>query len=1003
MKTPDRGARVGARGRLLVVASLLAGSALSAVAFLQVRHMETARLQGDLDRAAAVQTAEIRSELATSFLALESLRAFYHASREVERGEFREFAARLLRSVPSFRALGWAPRVPAAGREAVEGAGRRDGLPGFRFTEPSGTGGLAPAAGRPEYFPVCYVEPVAGNEPMAGLDLASDPVLGQALAGAASSGETAAERWVRPLRHPGGEPELLLLLPVYRTGSARDTPRARTENLAGFFLGVVSVGDLVDHALAPLSGEAADFLLEDLSGPTAERLLARRAPATGSERAGAGPGAGKGPPGLSGVSSRLDFPVATRRWSLVCVPSAGFLREHGRGPSHLVLLLGLLGTCLAAAVIEVTARGRARLAGANDEMRREIRERRKVEADLTSSERRFRTLVQSAPVGIGLAGADGTRILENDALCRILGMAPGGPQPDNVSRFFLDPEDFSRIMESVRSSGSVDVREARMLRADGTPFLATLTTALHPAGDAVQVLTVLEDVTARKEVEETLRMLDTAVAQSSDGIIVVDSQGLTRFCNPAWARMHGYEPEELLGKPLTVYHSEAQFEQEVVPFARRLNRTGSALGEMGHLRRDGTTFPTLMSSTVMKDASGRNLGFITIAADITEKRRWEEDMAKVQRLESLGILAGGIAHDFNNILTAVLSNISMARVFGNPAEDISEMLQDAEMATLRARGLTQQLLSFARGGAPVKRPLCIARLLKETVRFSLSGSNVDCEFDLPEDLWTVEADDGQIGQVVQNLVINADQAMAEGGVVRVGAENVNLEEGDVGRLPTGHYVKISVRDQGSGIPEKLLSKIFDPFFTTKEKGRGLGLATTFSIVNRHGGHIRVTSQAGEGTRFEVFLPAAPETVSGAARGAAAPARGSGRLLLIDDEEAIRKSTGEMLRRLGYEVATAREGREAIDLYRQALGTGKRFDAVIVDLTIPGGMGGREAVREMRQLDPGLRAVASSGYSDSAVMASHREHGFCEVVSKPYEMRDLADKLAKVLSCAPEQA
>lgn len=393
---------------------------------------------------------------------------------------------------------------------------------------------------------------------------------------------------------------------------------------------------------------------------------------------------------------------------------------------------------------------------------------------------------------------------------------------------------------------------------------------------------------------------------------------------------------------------------------------------------------------------GRDETAIVIVRDITEQKEIREELAKRERLDSLGVLAGGLAHDFNNLLTAILANISMAKMYGDLQEDAFQMLTDAEKASLRAKRLTQQLLAFSKGGAPTKKTVCISKVLRDTTDFVLSGSNVKCDYAFPDDLWPVEADEGQIDQVIQNLVINADQAMPGGGTLSVSCENVTLGRNDLPDATGGRFVRISFADEGTGIPDKHLPKVFDPFFTTKRKGSGLGLATSFSIVQNHGGHIRVESSLGEGTTFHVYLRASDKPVEPPKTPPAKNIRGHGRVLLVDDEEIIRRSAGGLLRRLGYEVDMAEDGSAAIRLFRRAVKENRPFDAVIMDLTIPGGMGGEDTVQELKKIDPAAKVVVSSGYSNDAVLSRYEEYGFCAAVTKPWRVEELSEALERAI-------
>lgn len=389
--------------------------------------------------------------------------------------------------------------------------------------------------------------------------------------------------------------------------------------------------------------------------------------------------------------------------------------------------------------------------------------------------------------------------------------------------------------------------------------------------------------------------------------------------------------------------------------------------------------------------------------DITDRKKMEEELLKTSKLESVSVLAGGIAHDFNNILTILLGNISLARVLVNSEDKIYQKLMQIENATLQAKDLTMQLLTFAKGGTPLKEIVSIGKIIKESAAFALSGSNVRCEFDIPGDLWLLEIDVGQFTQVINNLVINADQAMSEGGIIKIRAENVTVAENQVLPIKAGDYVKISIADQGLGIPEENLQKIFDPYFTTKSGGSGLGLATSYSIIMKHGGYITLESKTGAGTTFYIYLPASVHNILSKNEENQPFFSGKGRILVMDDQAEIRRVLGEMLTLLGYEADFAKDGEEAIELYQGANELGYPFDAVIMDLTIPGGMGGKEAVRRLHEHNPNVKVIVSSGYSNDPVMANFSEYGFQDFVSKPYCVEDLSKVLHKVIVDAAAEA
>jgi PAS domain S-box-containing protein len=470
----------------------------------------------------------------------------------------------------------------------------------------------------------------------------------------------------------------------------------------------------------------------------------------------------------------------------------------------------------------------------------------------------------------------------------------------------------------------------------------------------------------------------------------------------------GWKQEDATGKPLKdIFNiiNEETGEQVENPVANVI-REGIVVGLANHsvlIAKDGTKKPIADSGAPIKDDKGNIIGVVLVFRDITEQRKMEQELQKIQKLESIGILAGGIAHDFNNILTAILGNISLAKMEANPGDEIYERLVEAEKASLQAKNLTQQLLTFSKGGAPIKKTESITEVIKDSAEFALRGSNVKCEFFLPNDIWPVEVDKGQISQVINNLIINADQAMPGGGIIKVRVENLVVTspplegQGWVSAehaipLKDGKYVKIEIEDEGIGIPKEYLPKIFDPYFTTKQKGSGLGLATSYSIIKRHDGYIAVESELGVGTTFYIYLPASSKQIL-----TERPILGKGRILVMDDEKVVRDVTGILLKHIGYDVEFAKDGVEAIELYKKAEESKQPFDAVIVDLTVQGGMGGEQMIKKLLEIDPNVKAIVSSGYSTDAIMSNFKQYGFSGVVAKPYRIAELSETLYKVIN------
>ena len=543
---------------------------------------------------------------------------------------------------------------------------------------------------------------------------------------------------------------------------------------------------------------------------------------------------------------------------------------------------------------------------------------------------------------------------------------------------------------------------------DGRAFYIKGYPVRDEKGNVTGAIEVTLDITARKRAEDALARekehLAITLASIGDGVIVTDTIGTITFINAAAEKLTGWRQSDAFGQQLehvfTLIHAETRMPYEnPLEAVRRISVPASLPTGAILLSRDGTERLIAASGAPIKGPDGKTIGMIIVFRDVTEKHRLEEEIIKSQKLESIGVLAGGIAHDFNNFLTAIIGNASLARLSMSAQDKSYGVLSDIEKAATRARKLTQQLLTFSKGGSPVKRITPLGDTIRDTVSFALTGSNVSSTFDMPDDLSPVDADTDQISHAVNNIVINAREAMPHGGTISIRAENVDVAEGAMLPLPPQRYVKISIQDRGVGIPRDDVGKIFDPYFTTKaEQHSGLGLSVAYFVVKKHGGHITVDSEPDVATIFSIYLPAARAELPAAERKEpAAPTRGHGRILVMDDEEIVRDVLGKILQRFGYDVEFARDGMEAVDVYRAAIDSAKPFDAVIMDLTITGGMGGIEAIELLRLIDPDAKAIVSSGYSDDPVMSDFRKYGFDGVIAKPFRAEELSAALGKILS------
>ncbi|MGA1876028.1 MAG: PAS domain S-box protein [bacterium] len=512
-----------------------------------------------------------------------------------------------------------------------------------------------------------------------------------------------------------------------------------------------------------------------------------------------------------------------------------------------------------------------------------------------------------------------------------------------------------------------------------------------------------QEIHERKQAEERAKLAYTELYQifnaAADGMCVIDKEFTIIRMNDTLSGLFGLAKNEVTGQKChEVFHHDLCHTHKC-PISKILK--GKERFECDiRLNRNGQTPVSCMLSAVpFQESDGELLGIVENFKDVTEYQRAQEELQKKEKLESIGILAGGIAHDLNNLLAVIVGNISLLELsMEYEGDDAPGILEEAKKACHETKKLTHQLLTFSRGGAPVREVATISELITDVAGFTLRGSQVKCEFSLPADLWPVEIDKGQMSQVINNLVINAKHAMPDGGIVKIRAENKIMSQEDSLPLDEGKYIEISIEDSGTGIAEEHIKKIFDPYFTTKEYGNGLGLATTYSIMKRHDGHITCKSRFGTGTTFHIYLPASDEKISvpeSAAKGKPAPGRGT--ILVMDDQEGIRNVIGKMLLNLGYEAEFACDGAEAVEIYRKAKTSLRPFDAVILDLTIPGGIGGKGTLQRLLEIDPEVRAIASSGYAHDPILSRYRDYGFKGGVAKPYEVRELSEVLSKILS------
>ncbi|HPS29749.1 MAG TPA: PAS domain S-box protein [bacterium] len=554
------------------------------------------------------------------------------------------------------------------------------------------------------------------------------------------------------------------------------------------------------------------------------------------------------------------------------------------------------------------------------------------------------------------------------------------------------------IFRKTIETGIDNVFEYSMTENGKTFFYEAVISKLNDS----EVISIVRDITKRVCTETALRKNEKKFRDFVDllpeALFEADINMIYTYANKKSFEFFGYNQDDF-DKGINCLDLIIPSERETVKknVMKKIYGESETHSEYTGLRKDGSTFPILIHSSLLFE-DGKPSGIRGIVVDMTIQKKIDESVFQAQKLESIGFLAGGIAHDFNNLILGLFGSVEIAKneLENNNLEAAKNALTNSMTAFNRAKDLTHQLLTFAKGGIPNKKIGDIRKTLQEAVAFSLSGSNITSKFEIEENIPMCNFDPNQISQVIENIVINAKQAMSDRGTIFINVKSVSTGKNPNEFFYPGEYLKISIKDNGIGIPEEYRKKIFDPFFTTKKSGSGLGLATSWSIIKRHNGILDLESELGKGSTFHIYLPVSNEAINMEVEKKPEAIMNHGRILLMDDEFLIREVAGKMLSDAGFVVEKAVSGEEAVEFYMKAMETGQKFDAVILDLTVPGGMGGKETVEQLLNIDPEVVAIASSGYSEDSIIANPEEYGFSASLPKPYLKDVFANTIMEVI-------
>lgn len=947
----------------------------------------------------------VRQAVSDSFEALtgdlRALGAFFEAKQSVSPAEWEKFVAMLQfeHRHPGVRSIGFAQKVTSAERAGFLRTMRERVGPGYD---------VFPASSLPLNFPTVYVKQFPTNVvSRLGWDCYAEParrmVLDSILAKREIEVSGKVNYWNKDAPDSVG---FTIFVPVHANGEIQ---------------GVVFSSFIPQQLLEALGRTHFDndIGVEFFDGATPDSqtpqtLIASTPP---GRRAGA-------------PSQSIPIRVVARPFLLHVAALPSFADSSYRHLPAIALAGGLFLSFLLFRITwrQIDARARAeelngrlrnseeQLRAANEELEARIAQAHATEGLLAHERDLLRMLLDHAPDRIYFKDRDSRFIKCGRSLMERLGLEPAHNCTGRTDRDFFAEEHAAaaRAIEQqiIRTGQPVIGLVEKETWIDGKiTWVLTSKMALRDnGGNIIGTFGISRDITELKAAEMELKrekeLLAVTLRSIADGVITTDVEGKIVLFNQVAEQVTGWTQADAAGQPIENVFRVVRSSPGSEECAEGDGVVSAPDDTFLLATRNGESKAISQSRAPIVDRDGTRHGAVVVFRDITEKLKTDAELLKASKLESIGVLAGGIAHDFNNILTVILGNISLARMAGSLGRSTDVVLSEAEKASLRARELTHRLLTFAKGGAPIKKSLDVAPLVRGCAERALQGSSVAAEFFIADNLWPVGADESQIMQVVHNLVSYARASMAA--APRLDIHVLNQE---VGREPLllvnpGRYVRISIRDYGAGVETEHLPKIFDPYFGGRRSGNGLELATAYSIVRKHDGQIRVESISGQGTVFHIYLPAAAPEAPAAprpVRRAKKRSRVGRRVLVMDDEEPIRTLAVQLLGSIGHTAETAADGAEAIDLYQHARNRGESFDVVIMDLTVPNGMGGKETIRQLKQLDPNVLAIVSSGYSNDPVMAEFRDYGFSGVVPKPYSTDDLAAALEDLFEVTSDTA
>ncbi len=929
------------RRHLLVITLLCFGALVSILVFISIRSLETEKAKAAFQRAAQERFDNVQTELELSVSKVIALGAFCDTSYPITHSSFDSFVTPLLFPHDAgFQALEWVPRVSFKERVAFEKSARKSGLPEYEIRDRLPEGKMVPAAKRPYYFPVLYVQPHAGNEIVSGYDdLANNGIRREFFLRAASTGELAATPRLTLIQETSDQYGVLIVRPVYHHQGG---VFGKAE-LLGFAVGVLRISDVVEKHGAT---SGVDLVLTDLATSSPGQQLY--------------PSSKKRPQPVTAFTQYRTITVGGRNWQLTASPMPGTFplsKTYSYVGSAFSLLITLLIAGHSADLVDRRRQVEHLVEERTSALNTAVTSLASAHRGLEESEEKYRRLVEDSPNAI-VVERGGKIVLVNRAATQLFAFDPTRGAKDHSLLQFVAPEHAQLAQQLIRELYSHEIRisprESQLLRPDRSIVDVEVAASSFSSGGIHSVQFVLGDITQRKRDQAENARLIRAIEQVEESIVVTDLQANIVYVNPAFERITGYTREEVLGKNPRVLKSGHHSGEFYAAIWAALTAGESWNGRFVNRAKNGRLFTEEVTISPVANRRGEIVNYVAVKRDVTLETELQEQLQQSQKMDAIGRLAGGVAHDFNNMLMVIVSYADLIES-SLPAEDpLHQYIRHILSAAQRSSALTKQLLAFSRKQVLEPQILNCNVIVSETISMirRIISERIDLRCNLAADLWNVKADSDQIAQVILNLCVNARDAMPNGGSLVLATRNLPVDAG---------FVEISVSDTGVGISLEVQGKLFEPFFTTKERGKGtgLGLATVYGIIQQSGGSIRVDSSPGHGAAFTIQLPRSIET-------AALPDSpiqklshaGRNLILLVEDEDALREALAAHLRDQGYRVLAAIDGIAAVEILDQ----NPDVSILISDLIMPR-MGGRELAQIASKQSPGLRFIFMSGYSD----------------------------------------